>query len=226
MTPPTDTDQGERAALAQRVARLLRHEVGDFLQTVYSTAAILDERLPAGLAQERRLVADLKSRAELCRFELDAAVDLLASPRLKPGRVDLFPLIGGVVAQARRRYPSLTVLLDGEGGLIVSADGQALAGAVTFLLLALCQAARKQVVVRLAREDSRAVCTLERDGYAVARDQLDWLREPFATTQHGLFGLALALTRRATEPCGGSLAILSREDGGPSVQLSFPVADA
>jgi hypothetical protein len=226
MTLPSESDQDERAALAHRVARLLRHEVGDFLQTVYSTAAILNERLPTHLAQERRLVADLRSRAELCRFELDAAVDLLASPRLKPGRVELFPLLAGVVAQAQRRYPALTVPLDGEGGLFVNADGQALAGAVTFLLLALCQAARQRVGVRLARVDSRAVCTLERDGSAIHQDQLDWLRQPFASTQHGLFGLALAVTRRATEPCGGSLAILPREDGGPSVQLSFPVVDA
>lgn len=226
MTDNTDIDQEGRQALAQRVARLLRHEVGDLLQTVYSTTAILDEQLPKALARERRLISDLKARAEMCRFELDAAVDLLGGVVLTPGRVNLFSLLGGVVAQARRRYPSLTVPLAGEGSLVVTADSQALTGAVTFLLLALCQAAREQVSVWLSRVGTRAVCTLQRDGYAVGPDQLAWLHEPFATTQQALFGLALALTRRTIEPCGGSLAILPREDGGPSVQLTFPVLDA
>jgi hypothetical protein len=226
MTDNTDIDLEGRQALAQRVARLLRHQVGDLLQTVYSAAAILDARLPTEFARERQLISDLKGRAEMCRFELDAAVDLLGVVALTPGRVDLFSLLGGVVAQARRRYPSLTVPLAGEDSLVVAADGQALTGAVTFLLLALCQAAREQVSVWLSRVGTRAVCTLQRDGYPLSPDQLAWLDEPFATTHQALFGLAIALTRRTVELCGGSLAILPREDGGPSVQLMFPVLDA
>lgn len=222
----TNTTPEPSSALAHRVARLLRHEVGDLLQTVYSASAILNERLPADLLQERQLLSDLKGRAELCKFELDAVVDLLSPPRHNAGRTDLFPLIGSVVNQVRRRYPSIPVLLDCEGSLLIAADGQTLAGTVTFLLLALCQAARKQVGVRLARDGSRALCTLERDGLPVSKDQLAWLAHPFSTSHQAVFGLALALTRWTIEPFGGSLAMLSREPGGLSVQLSFPVLDA
>jgi len=200
--------------------------MGDLLQAVYSTAAILDKRLGADLAQERRLVSDLKSRAELLKFELDAVVSLVEESSPTPGRVDLSPLLTLVVAQARRRYPSLTVPLDGEGGLVITADTQALAGTVTFLLLALCQAARRQVNVRSARHEARVVCTLERDGESVTSGQLAWLSEPFPNTRPTLIGLALALARRTIEPCGGSLAALPREGGGLCVQMSFPAVDA
>jgi hypothetical protein len=221
-----ESGSGGRATPAERVARLLRHEVGDLLQTVYSTAAILGERLPAGLAMERRLVADLRARAELCKYELDAVVDLIAEPRRNPARIDLAPLVGAVVAHARRRYPSLPIPLDGDGGLVINADAQALAGTGTFLLLAMCQAARERVGVRLARAAGQATCTLERDGSPAGPAQLAWLSEPFATTQQAMFGLALALTRCTIEPCGGSLAVLPREGGGLRVQMSFPLLDA
>jgi signal transduction histidine kinase len=226
MTEHPVTDHEARDALAMRVARLLRHEVGDLLQSVYSTSAILNDRLPPEMVQERRLISDLKTRAELCRFEMDAAVDLLGVIPVNPGRVDLASILGGVVEQARRRYPALTVPFVDGGSLFVTADGLALTGTVNFLVQAMCQSAREQVVVQLARDGSRALCVVERDGYPVGKEQLAWLREPFATMQQAMFGLALALTRRTVEPCGGSLSVLPREDGGPSVQLSFPVLDA
>ena len=48
--------------LMEAVARTLRHEVGDLLQTVYSAVAILQERLPPGQTLERRLLGDLRAR--------------------------------------------------------------------------------------------------------------------------------------------------------------------
>ena len=83
------TAPGGQASASQRlemVARTLRHEVGDLLQTVYSTVAILQERLAADQALERRLLTDLKGRAENCRNELDAVVDLVCPLRPTHGR--------------------------------------------------------------------------------------------------------------------------------------------
>src|SRR5207248_589699 len=69
--------------------RTLRHEVGDLLQAVYSTVAILQDRLAAGSDLERRLLGDLKARAEGCRQELDAIVDLVCPLTLSLTPVDL-----------------------------------------------------------------------------------------------------------------------------------------
>src|SRR5436305_3361710 len=95
--------------LVETIARTLRHEVGDLLQTVYSTVAILQERLPADQALERRLLADLKGRAENCRNELDAVVDLVCPLRPTFALTDLVELSSGLVNNYARRFPALKV---------------------------------------------------------------------------------------------------------------------
>jgi len=206
------------------MARLLRHEVGDLLQSIYATVAILLERLPAELAQERRLISDLKTRAELCKYEMDAAVDLVSPLPLKPARVDLTALVGAALMQARRRYPALPVLFDGTEAIFVHADPRVLSGALTLLILALCQSAQSRLSVRLARASQLVCGAFERDGFPVGADQLAWLEQPFATTQQALFGLALALTCRACEPVGGKVLVTSPAEGGVCVRLSLPAS--
>jgi hypothetical protein len=53
--------------LVETIARTLRHDVGDLLQTVYSTAGIHQTRLPRDQNLERRLLADPRTRAETCK---------------------------------------------------------------------------------------------------------------------------------------------------------------
>jgi len=208
------------------VARLLRHEVGDLLQSVYSTVALLIDRLREGMAQERRLLSDLKCRAEVCRDELDVTVDLLSPPGMTPGKVELQAALAPAIQQARRRYPGVPLVLEIDSGLTVNADVRALIGALTFLLAALCHAARKPVKVRLTRDGETACCAFEREGVPVSDEQLTWLERPFATTQQALLGLALANTRRVVEFGGGSLSLSGGADGGLCVRLLFPVIGA
>jgi signal transduction histidine kinase len=221
MNPPQANPE-----MAHQLARLLRHEVGDLLQSVYSTTAVLLERLAEPFAQERRLLADLKSRAELCKLELDAAVTLVSPAEAALSPVELAPLVRSAMARARNRYPAMPVRFDGEPDPVVRADGPALTAALTLLLLACCQAARQQVQVQLRREGAHLLCAVCRDGFPVPAEQLAWLDRPFATTHNAAFGLALALTRRAVEPCGGSVAVVNLDGGGICVRLQFPVTDA
>src|SRR5437764_420399 len=95
-----------------RLARLLRHEVGDLLQSVYSTVGVLLERLPAEWKLERRLLGEMKSRAELCRVELDAVVDLVSPVRPAAGRTDFLTAVHTALIQGRQRFPALQVHLE------------------------------------------------------------------------------------------------------------------
>lgn len=221
MNPPEANSK-----MAHQVARLLRHEVGDLLQSVYSTTAVLLDRLAAPYAQERRLLADLKGRAELCKLELDAVVTLVSAPDPAPAPVELAALVRTALAQARHRHPAMPVRFDAEPDLVVRADGPALTAAITLLLLACCQAARQQVHVQIRREGSHLLCAVHRDGFPVPEEQLAWIDRPFATTHNAAFGLALALSRRALEPCGGSVAVVNLDGGGICVRLQFPAPDA
>jgi signal transduction histidine kinase len=208
---------------SHRLARLLRHEVGDLLQSVYSTVAILQERLPPELALERRLVNDLKARAEVCRGELDAVVDLASDLLVTPGRVDLGGVIGSILIQVRRRFPTLQIHFVPGETTFAGAEPRLLSSALWLLSVAICQAAQSRVQVGIYRDGPTVECRIERDGPGVSDEQLAWLRQPFATTQHVLFGLGLALVQRAVTPAGGAVQASNRDAGGIGVHIRFPV---
>jgi signal transduction histidine kinase len=215
MSLQTDTDRGHR------MARLIRHEVGDLLQSVYSTVAVLLERLPPELALERRLVGDLKSRAELCRSELDAVVDLASPAEAAVERVDLAGVFAHALAQVRKRHPALQLTAQTPPAVAVRGDGRALPAAAFLLLAATCVAARSQVRLGFSRGERHVDCSLERDGYPATPEQFAWLEAPFATTQQAAFGLGLALTQRAV--AGGEVEARNVPDGGVLVSIRFPV---
>jgi signal transduction histidine kinase len=221
---PQEADPDVPAGNIHRLARLLRHEVGDLLQSVYSTVGILVERLPAGLALERRLVSDLKSRAELCKVELDAVVELAGPLNLTPARVDLRAMVQVALMQLRRRFPDLPIHFDGAAPVWVMTDARALTGSLSLLFLALCQSAKREFAVRVGQDGQKAECSLQRDGYAVTEEQLSWLTQPFATTQHALFGLGLATAQRVVRSGGGEVEAANRQEGGVKVRILFPVA--
>ena len=210
--------------LLENVTRTLRHEVGDLLQTIYSTVAILQERLPAAATLERRFLGDLRGRAETCKYELDAVHDLVLPLNLKPGLTDLAELAGGVAATLAARYPSVQVHRELSGPLPVVADAARLDQVGRLLLLNACQAARGHAWVRTGpgRTAGEVEWSVADDGYGATPEQLGWLTAPFASTQQALVGLGLALAHRVVELHGGRLEAANRPEGGFRVTLSLP----
>jgi C4-dicarboxylate-specific signal transduction histidine kinase len=221
---PAEDPLTPSSAGMHRLARLLRHEVGDLLQSVYSTVGILIERLPAGLDLERRLVADLKNRAELCKIELDSVVELVAPLVGAPTRVDLSGTVNAALQQLRRRFPAVQVSFEEGPRTYVQSAPLRLSGALGLLFQAVGQGAQRQVTLSLTHRDAHAELLIQRDGYAVTAEQLAWLTEPFASTQHALFGLGLALAQRAVTPAGGTVSAANRDQGGVAVRVTFPLA--
>src|SRR5262245_24555052 len=167
LMPPAD-------ATAARVARLIRHELGDLLQSLYSTVAILVDRLPTDMAAERRLLFDLKGRAELCKMELDAVVDLLAAPQAAPAAMDLTALVGAALFQVRRRFTGLQVRFSGGNLPPIAGDPRGLPAAFAFFLTALCQGAKAEVSLELDHAAGGVRCRVERDGFAPGNEAA-WL---------------------------------------------------
>src|SRR4051812_12077998 len=204
-------DPGTKPEVTARVARLVRHEVGDLLQAVYSTAAVLLSRLPPGLELERQMVADLRRRAEMVRSELDAIVHLVVPPPTSPALLDLHAHLQAALAQLRRHHPSVPVSVEGAGPCPVRVDPGLLSEGLFLLLCALSQGARA-LWVRLDCSD-RVECLFQRDGYPPTPEQLAWLSEPFASTQQSLLGLALAVCSRAAGTAAGSVQASPHEQG-------------
>ena len=85
----SELGQRSNRTLPEALVRTIRHEVGDHLQTVYAAVAILQKRLPAEAAVERRVLADLRSRAEECKRLLDDVSDLVSPLSLSVEPADL-----------------------------------------------------------------------------------------------------------------------------------------
>jgi two-component system OmpR family sensor kinase len=211
-------------ALLQSVTRTLRHEVGDLLQTVYSTVAILQERVPADAQLERRFLADLRVRAEMCRDELDAVHDLVLPISLKKDPFDLTELAGGLASTFAARHKSLEVRLEADGPMPIDADVARLRQVGRLLMAGACQSARRSVVVCLRyRSDADEVeWSIQDDGHGAAPEQLQWLVTPFATTHQALWGLGLALAKKVAELHDGKVTADNRPDEGFRVTLWLP----
>ena len=184
------------ARTLQMVARTFRHEVGDLLQTVYSSVAILRSRLPAGAESERRLLADLHAQAEACKFKLDAIQDLTCPLKLNVGPTNLAEVVVGLAARLGPRYPHLQLRVEAPRSLPLTADGQRLGQVGHMLLLNACQVAHKEVQVHVGQDDQGNVeWSTADDGPGANDEQLSWLKEPFSTTHFAQFGLGLASAR-------------------------------
>jgi signal transduction histidine kinase len=224
MDHPGATEKLTPECLLESVTRTLRHEVGDLLQTIYSTVAILQERIPRESELERRFLADLRARAETCRDELDAVHDLVLPLSLRTGPVDLAEMAEGMVASFASRQKSIKIRFEQSRPLPITADAQRLTQVGRLLLAGACQSARNEVVVatRLVAPGDEAELTIADDGHGAMPEQLKWLTTPFATTQQALCGLGLALARRVVEMHGGRVGAENSPGRGFRVTLTLP----
>jgi two-component system sensor histidine kinase KdpD len=209
--------------LAELVARTLRHEVGDLLQAVYATAALVQQRLPDDGGPERRLLTGLRVRAEVCKHELDAVYDLISRQEADRAPANLGQMLDELTSEVSRRFPALEVRAEVAGRAEAPADSRWLAQAVGFLLLNACQAARGRVVVSVGLDPARAEAALavSDDGPAFTPEQQAWLAAPFPATREARVGLGLALARRVAEAHGGRAEAVNLT-GGKRVTLFLP----
>jgi signal transduction histidine kinase len=209
----------------QMVTRTLRHEVGDLLQTVYSSAAILQGRLPPEWALERRLLADLHNQAETCKYKLDAIHDLVCPVRLAPAPTDAAALVAGLAARLGPRYPQMRLHVEAPPALPLIADAARLAQVGYLLVVNACLSARRDVWLHAAAgPDGAVLWGVADDGPGAMPHQLTWLTRPFATTQNAQFGLGLALADRVARLHGGAVEAGDRPEGGFRVLLTLPHA--
>jgi signal transduction histidine kinase len=224
MNQPAADEVLSPTQLLESVTRTLRHEVGDLLQTIYSTVAILQERVPPQAQLERRFLGDLRGRAETCKDELDAVHDIVLPIKLNTIAVDLAELAQNLVHSFAARYKSLEIRVESPGPMAIEGDGTRLVQIGRLLLTGACQSARRGIVVRIAAgaNPNEVEWSIIDDGHGASAEQLRWLQTPFATTQQALWGLGLALAKKVTELHGGRVLTENRPDEGFRVSLVLP----
>jgi two-component system sensor histidine kinase MtrB len=223
MEPERQPSSPGGPSLPEVVVRTLRHEVGDLLQTVYATAAILQEKLPAEWNLERRIVADLRTRGEACKNLLDTVHDLVCPMALNAELVNLAEMASALVATVSGRFPRLRVSAEGAPTANVVGDAKRLAQLGSLLLSHACQRAEKQVTFRTQPGVEGVRWTVTDDGAALPADQLERLFTPFATTRHSLPTLAVALGHKIATLHGGTMTAANRPEAGFEVQVTLPI---
>jgi len=205
----------------EALARLLRHEVGDLLQTVYATVAILQERLPPQLSLERRILGDLRTRAEATKVLLDNVHDLVSPASVGLERVDLAELAGSLIAALSARYPAIEVRAEALAVPPVKADPRRLTQLGRLLLETAFESAQHQVTSRIAPGPGRGEVSwmVTDDGAGVPDDQLDRLFSPLSTTRHGPLGFGLALIQKLALLQGGHVTAANLPGGGFRVDV-------
>src|SRR5262245_35181386 len=165
---------GGVTGLPEAVARTIRHEVGDLLQTVYATAAILQERLPPEADLERRVVADMRGRATLCKNLLDTVHDLVCPVVLNPEPVDLADLARTLTMTIAARHPELEVEAVAAPTPTILGDVRRLAQVGNLLLAHACATARRQVRFRTGAgpAQGQAEWSVTDDGPGVAKEHI------------------------------------------------------
>src|SRR5438552_1701433 len=125
-------------SMPEALVRTLRHEMGDFLQKVYATVAILRSRLPTDWDMEHGLITRLRARAETCKEVLDAAHDFVCPILLDYDTVDLAALAARLVAAAKQRHPDVDIRAEAAGPATVSGDARRAAQVGEALLANAC----------------------------------------------------------------------------------------
>ena len=156
------------------------------------TVAVLLDRLAPGAAQQHQLLNNLRHRAELCRFEIDAVVDLVCPADGRgPQGVEVDRLVavgagsGGValpaprfrVAGRSRRWPSAPT----AGSSIRRSRSSSSPSASTPGGGSSSGSNRPTAWPRVR---------IYRDGPNVDDQQRHWIEQPFTTTRQSMLGLA------------------------------------
>lgn len=221
---PTAGTQAFDSTTRRNLARALRHEMGDFLQKVYATIAIVQDRLPAGSDLEKDLLIRLRMRAGECKDLLDTVQDFLSPLNLEADPTDLGQLAGALVAEARIRWPELEVVCETTTDVSVQADSGLLAKAGRALLANACEAARRRVTFHtLATPDDKHVeWKVIDDGQGVSDAVAGQLFTPFFSSRAGHAGLGLALAHKIVAQHGGRINAENLLEGGFQVGVTFP----
>jgi signal transduction histidine kinase len=226
MDGTTEPKSSPPQSVPEAAVRTLRHEVGDLLQTVYATAALLQHRLPAGCDQERRILADMRAKGEACRVLLDLAHDLVCPMSMNCESIQWRELLAPLIAVAAERHPALRIEPTWDNVPPLCADAQRLEQACRLLLTEVCSGAARQVDVRLASKNGErnVQCRIIRDGDRLSAAEVENFFQLGRTSTGGPSSIGMALVRRIVDLHGGQIAAEVPDNGGLCLTLCLPAS--
>jgi light-regulated signal transduction histidine kinase (bacteriophytochrome) len=224
MAGATESDSSCPQSVPEAAVRTLRHEVGDLLQTVYATAALLQHRLPAGWELERRILTDMRARGEACRVLLDLAHDLVCPMRLTCEPTNWKELLAPVLTVAAERHPALRIEPTWQDVPQVFADIPRLEQVCRLALAEVCGGAAHRVDMTLssANNGKQVHWRITRDGDTLPAQDLENYFRPGRAGTNGPSSIGMVLARRIVELHGGQITADSPDDGALRITIALP----
>jgi signal transduction histidine kinase len=222
------------AALSAAQARERRftadvaHELRTPLTALVGEASLLGEHLDRMPAESRRpaelLIADVGRLRRLVEELMEISRFDAGGESVQAEEVDVAAL---VAATLRARGWDGRVRLDGDG-LTLTSDPRRLERIVSNLVGNALEHGAKEVSVRLANDNGRAVVEVADDGPGIAPEHLPHLFERFykadAARSGGGTGLGLAIAQENARLLGGEIHVTSELGAGSRFTLRLPVA--
>ncbi len=212
------------------------HELRTPLTSLQGYLDLLGRRLPADLADSQRYVTG--ARQQVRRLSL-LVQDLLDAERLRTGKltlrlatVDLVPLVAQTVEVAQSLAQGQTIRLDRpRGPLLAQVDAARLEQVLLNLLTnAIAYApGTDQIDVRLRRAGRQAELTVRDHGPGIPPEQRErifsrsyQIESGQASSGHGV-GLGLHISREIVRAHGGTIEVVSPDDGGAAFVIRLPL---
>ena len=214
----------EALAAVGQMASAIAHSLRNPLAGIRSSAELLRLEHPLTRPAPDEIIGEVDRLNEYVRELMEYARNDAVSLQ----RVDPLDMVRGTVSRQRAALERarVEVTIDDQRRIqrAVEVDppmlGQAMACIVTNAIEASPRGGRLRIA--LSEPDSRHTeISFTDSGCGIPAALLARVSEPFFTTKERGLGLGLALTRRIVERFGGSLDILSPEDGGAIMRISL-----
>jgi len=209
---------------------LLAHELRGALTVVRGLNDLLLTGLPP--AQQTSALEGIDRAVLRANSLIEAALAGEMQARSVPaGRVDLAPLVAGVVAE-QRAITGREIALEAADVPVIDGDGNALGRVLTNLIdNALKYSLGKQPVeVSVIAEGSSAIIEVADHGPGIPEECAEAIFEPFERLGRDASvpgtGLGLAVARDVAESHGGTIVALARDGGGTIMRMTLPLAPA
>jgi two-component system sensor histidine kinase FlrB len=199
--------------------------MGDFLQKVYATVAILQSRLPPSAALERETLSRLKNHAANCRDLLDAIQDFLCPIHLSREPVDLCQLVAELAEAFRPRCPQIAVAAP-QASIPLFGDPERLRQVGRILVENAVEAGSAGLMLQVGTDAAGATAVWECEdlGPGMNPEIENRIFEPFFTTRAGHAGLGLPLARKIVELHDGNINACNSDRSGFKVTITIPTA--
>src|SRR5438445_6802458 len=212
----------------EMLARVVRHEVGNLLQKLYATVAILQARLPADWEMEQRMLAGLKDRARDCKDWLEVMHDLVCPVEITVEPVDLAALVAERVVAVQERFRQTVMQTEATTPSWVRADPAQIRRAFDLVLTNAGVSRATRIVCRATISSSEDEVEWSVSAVGPGRPaELEGAGMPAAGSHYltgARFGLALA--RRLVQLQGGRFTATEQPDGGFSASVVLPAEAA